>query len=70
MLADGVGTIDGTGVDIGSAMLDGRIGVSTTLDKSARVDEDATDGSGVWALLTPFSVVDELGSCGSGKELD
>ena len=51
-------------------MLDGKIGVSTTLDKSARVDEDATDGSGVWELLTAFSVVDELGSCGSGKELD
>ena len=70
VLADGVGTIDGTGVDIGSAMLDGRIGVSTTLDGSARVDEDATDGRGVCKLLTAFSVVDELGSCDSWEELD
>lgn len=70
VLADGVGTIDGTGVDIGFTMLDERIGVSNTLDRSARVDEDATDGRGVCKLLTASTVVDEIGSCGSWEEPD
>jgi hypothetical protein len=70
VLADSVGTIDGTGVDIESTMLDERIGVSNTLDKSVRVDEDTTDGRGVCKLLTASAVVDEIGSCGSSEELD
>lgn len=51
-------------------MLDERIGVSNTLDTSARADEDATDGRGVCKLLTASVVVDEIRSCGSWKELD
>jgi hypothetical protein len=70
VLANDVWITDVAGVDTGSTMLDERIGVSNTLDTSARADEDATDGRGVCKLLTASVVVDEIGSCGSWKELD